>query len=315
MIAEKTTSKTWPNKTNGLRAAINWERLRSRLPIYGFILPSVLLLLVFFYYPALKGIITSFQYVDVRFTEWIGWENYERLFSDRRLIASFQNLLFLTVFNVAVVLTFPLVVASLIFNLRSHTAQYWWRVAFVIPIVVPSVATILVWRWMYSPDGGINILLTSVGLGEFTRGWLGDRETVMWALAFTGFPWVAGINFLIYYAGLQDISSEVIDAARVDGATPIRTFLSIELPLLRPQMRLLALLTVIVWLRSFELPLIMTAGGPGYASMVPGLRMFYSINRDYDLGYGSAIGTVLFILVLVVTLVQLRVTRSSSDIV
>lgn len=284
-------------------------------PLYLLILPTILLLLVFFYYPAIKGILTSFQYVDIRGTRWVGLDNFIRAFSDRRLLESFKNLAFLAVFNVAVVTTMPLIVAILIFRLKSLAAQYWWRALFVVPIVVPAVASILVWRWMYSSDGGINIILTAMGLEHLTRGWLGDRNVVIGALAFTNFPWVAGINFLIYYAGLQDISQEILDAAIVDGASSFRRFLSIELPLVRSQMRLLVLLTLIFWLRSFELPLIMTNGGPGYASMVPGLRMYFAINRDFDLGYGSAIGTILFILVLVITLVQLRVTRSRDDVV
>lgn len=292
---------------------INWARFKQNAPLYLFVLPTILGLIIFFYYPAIRGFVTSFQYVDIRITQWIGFENYERAFSDKRLIESFKNLAFLAFFNVGVVTTLPLIVAAFIFHLKSKTAQYWWRVAFVVPIVVPAVASIIVWRWMYATDGGINIILSAIGLEHVTRGWLGDRNVVMGALVFTNFPWVAGLNFLIYYAGLQDISEEVLDAAVVDGASSLKRFISIELPLVRSQMRLLILLTLVFWLRSFELPLIMTNGGPGYASMVPGLRMYYSINRDFDLGYGSAIGTILFFLVLIVTFLQLRVTRSRDD--
>jgi ABC-type sugar transport system permease subunit len=304
-----------PSKRTGYFKNINWAYHKHRAPLYLFVLPTVLMLLIFFYYPAIRGFVISFQYIDIRFTQWIGLENYERAFNDKRLLESFMNLAFLAIFNIGVVITLPLIVSVFIFHLKSKAAQYWWRVAFVLPIVVPAVAAILVWRWMYSTDGGINIILSSIGLEQLTRGWLGDRNIVMWALAFTNFPWVAGINFLIYYAGLQDIPEEVLDAAVVDGASSWRRFVSIELPLLRSQIRLLVLLTLIFWLRNFELPLIMTNGGPGYASMVPGLRMYYSINRDFDLGYGSAIGTMLFVLVLVVTVVQLRVTRSRDDVI
>lgn len=299
----------------GSRRGVNWARLRHFAPLYLMVLPTVVMLLVFFYYPAINGFLTSFQYVDVRGAQWVGLDNYERLFNDVRLIQSFRNLIFLAVFNVGVVISLPLLVAALIFRVKNLSAQYWWRIVFVIPIVVPAVASILVWRWMYSADGGLNILLSAVGLGDLTRSWLGDRDVVMWALAFTNFPWVAGINFLIYYAGLQDISQEVLDASVVDGATSLRRFLSIELPLLRPQMRLLVLLTLIYWMRSFELPMIMTNGGPGFATMVPGLRMYYAINRDFDLGYGSAIGTILFLIVLVITLIQLRLTRTRDDVI
>ncbi len=292
---------------------LRWQKWKPTAPIYFLVLPTVIMLVIFFYYPAVKGFVTSFQYVDIRFTEWVGLENYQRLFADRRTIASFGNLIFLTVFNIGVVTTVPLAVAAFIFHIRSPQAQYWWRVIFVTPIIVPTVATILVWRWMYSPEGGVNIILSLFGLEHLARGWLGDRDSVMWALAFTNFPWAAGINFLIYYAGLQEISPEILEAAVVDGASGIRRFFKIELPLVRPQMRLLVLLTIVFWLRSFELPLIMTNGGPGYASMVPGLRMYQSITRDFDLGFGSAIGTILFVIILVVTVIQLRLTRSRDD--
>ena len=201
-----------------------------------------------------------------------------------------MNLLKLTAFNVVVVLTLPLLAAALVFHLRHKLAQYWLRILFVFPMIVPVVVTILVWRWMYTVDGGINILLQAVGLGQFARAWLGDRNTVLWAIVFVNFPWVAGLNFLIYLAGLQSISQDLLDAAVVDGANSVQRFFRIEVPLIRGQIRLLVMLTLIYWLRSFELPLIMTDGGPGWASMVPGLRMYHTITRDFNLGYGSAIG-------------------------
>lgn len=174
------------------------------------------------------------------------------------------------------------------------------------------VVTILVWRWLYSIDGGVNLILQAVGLESVTRAWLGDRHTVLWAIMFVGFPKVAGLNFLIYLAGLQNISQELLDAAVVDGANLLQRFFRIELPLIRGQVRLLVMLTIIYWLRSFEIPLIMTDGGPGWASMVPGLRMYQTVTRDFNLGYGSAIGFVLFLVILMVTIVQMRMTREST---
>ncbi|MBK8034798.1 MAG: sugar ABC transporter permease [Chloroflexi bacterium] len=110
--------------------------------------------------------LTSFHYVDVRGWRWVGLDNHERLFSDARLGQSFRNLFFLAGFNVLVVTTMPLIVAALIFRVKSTVAQFWWRIVFVIPIVVPAVAIILVWRWMYAADGGLNILLNLIGFGR-----------------------------------------------------------------------------------------------------------------------------------------------------
>ena len=289
------------------------SRFRRWLPLYILALPTILFLTIFIYYPAISGFYTSFTVWTIKESIWVGLLNYEKLLNDKRLIASAGNLVQLTLFNVVVVITMPLLAAALIFHLPHRRVQYWLRVLFVFPMIVPGVVTIMVWRWLYSIDGGINILLQTAGFESITRAWLGDRNTVLYALMFTGFPWIAGLNFLIYLAGLQNIPREILDAATVDGAGAIARFFRIEVPLIRGQIRLLVLLTIIFWLRSFELPLIMTDGGPGWASMVPGLRMYHTVSRDFNLGYGSAIGVVLFAVVLIVTLIQLRLTRSSDE--
>jgi len=282
--------------------------------LYFIVLPTFIFLIVFFYYPAISGFIYSFTFWNVKTIRWAGLANYDKLIHDRRLIASFVNLFKLTLFNVGVVVTFPLIAAALVFHLPHERIKYWLRVFFVFPMVVPMVVTILVWRWLYSIDGGINIALHAIGLESITRAWLGDRHTVLGALMFVGFPFVAGLNFLIYLAGFQGISTDLLDAAIVDGASSIKRFFYVELPLVRGQIRLLVMITIIYWLRSFELPLIMTQGGPGWASMVPGLRMYQTISQDFNLGYGSAIGVVLFTLVLLATLVQIRMTRESDQL-
>jgi len=301
-----------PKTLTGPRRSLTRE-LRRHWPLYFIAFPSILLILVFFYYPAITGFLYSFTYWDIKNISWAGLANYDKLIHDKRLIASAGNLLFLTLFNVAIVITMPLAAAALIFHLPHQRIKYWLRVYFVFPMIVPVVVTIVVWRWLYSIDGGINIMLDAVGLESISRAWLGDRNTVLGALAFVGFPWVAGLNFLIYLAGLQSIPQELLDAAVVDGAGPIGRFFRIELPMIRGQIRLLVMLTIIFWLRSFELPLIMTDGGPGWSSMLPGLRMYHTISRDFNLGYGSAIGVVLFLVVFLVTMIQMRMTRESGE--
>jgi len=304
------TDRIQPISMSKYRSA--WLQVRQHAPLYLIVLPTMIFLVLFFYYPAISGFFHSFTYWDARSTTWAGLANYQKLFSDRRLIASAVNLIKLTGFNVVVVVTMPLLVAVLVFHLPHKRVQYWLRVAFVFPMIVPMVVTILVWRWLYSIDGGVNVMLQAVGLESVTRAWLGDRHTVLGAIMFVGFPWVSGLNFLIYLAGLQSISPELLDAAVVDGANTVQRFFRVELPLISGQVRLLVMLTIIYWLRSFELPLIMTDGGPGWASMVPGLRMYQTVTRDFNLGYGSAIGFVLFTIVFLVTIIQMRLTRGSD---
>ncbi len=275
---------------------------------YLLLAPTFLFAFAFYYYPLASGIYHSFTYWDIKRTVWVGLDNYVRLFNSPVTAAAWRNMALIVVSQVLVVLTLPLLGAALVHHVRR--GQYWWRIAFVLPIVVPATVVVFVWRWFYGIDGGINYLLRLVGLESITRAWLGDPATALWAIIFVGFPRVAGLNFLIYLAALQSIPEEVLDAARVDGATALRTFFQIELPMIRPQTMLLVTLTIIYFLRSFDAPLIMTNGGPGTTgTIVPGLQMYRAIRDELDLGYGSAIGTVLFGVLLAVSLVNLAIRR------
>jgi raffinose/stachyose/melibiose transport system permease protein len=261
----------------------------------------------------LSGLYHSFTYWDIKQTVWIGLENYQRILSDPISARAWRNMTTILLANIVIVCTAPLLLAALIAHLPAGRAQYWWRIAFVLPIVVPATVVVFIWRWFYGPEGGLNQLLGLIGLGSLAKIWLGNQATALWAIIFVGFPWAAGLNFLIYLAALQSIPSEILDAARVDGAGPIRRFFSVELPLIRPQMLLLVILTFIFYLRSFDAPLIMTNGGPGSAgTLVPGLQMYRAIHDDLDLGYGSAIGTILFLATLALTLLNLAITRRQA---
>lgn len=284
---------------------------RHRL-LYLLLLPSFFFAVLFYYFPLTSGIFHSFTYWDIKRTVWVGLDNYVRLFNHPATAAAWRNMALIVLSQVLVVVTLPLLGAILV----NHVARgkYFWRIVFVLPIVVPATVTVFVWRWFYGVDGGLNYLLELVGLETLTRTWLGEKSTALWAIIFVGFPWVAGLNFLIYLAAFQSISTELLDAARVDGAGPLRTFFSIELPLIRPQMALLITLTIIYYVRSFDAPLIMTNGGPGTTgTLVPGLQMYRAIRDELDLGYGSAIGTVLFAVLLLLSLINLWLRRRQAE--
>jgi raffinose/stachyose/melibiose transport system permease protein len=284
--------------------------IRRHWELYLLLFPSLIAAIAFYYYPMVSGFYHSFTYWDIKRTLWIGLENYQRMFSDPITGVAWRNMAVLLLANIGVVLTLPLVGAALVAHVRSTTAQFWWRMIFVLPIVVPATVIVFVWRWFYGMDGGLNIILRIIGLGGITRWWLGDPHTALGAIVFVGFPWIAGLNFLVYLAALQSISSDLLDAAQVDGASPFRRFFAIELPLIRSQMVVLMALTFIFYIRSFDAPLIMTNGGPGSAgTLVPGLQMYRAVRDDLDLGYGSAIGSVLFAVTFLLVLVRSLISR------
>ena len=290
--------------------ALSWRRY---LPLYLLMAPTFILIFTFYYYPAVSGFYHSFTIWQPGNTIWAGLDNYREMWRDPNLIGSSINLLIVVIFNILVTMTMPLMAATLLFHLPHRRMQYALRVVFVMPMIVPLVVIILFWRWLYSPEAGLNIMLQTIGLSGLVRNWLGDSSTVLMSILFVNFPWISGIQLLIYLAGLQTISQSVLDAAIVDGATGFRRFWHVELPAIAPQIKVLVLLTFVWWMRTFEAPLLMTDGGPGWSSMLPGLRMYHTIIRDFDLGYGAAIGMVLFVLVFIGTLLQIRISRGESS--
>ena len=289
------------------------RRIRRNWLLYLLLLPSLISALVFYYYPMVSGFYHSFTYWDIKRTVWIGLDNYQRMFEDPITVTAWRNMATILIANIGIVLTIPLLGAALVAHVRSSASQFWWRMLFVLPIVVPGTVIVFVWRWFYGMDGGLNIVLRAIGLDSLTRWWLGDPQTALWGIIFVSFPWIAGLNFLVYLAALQSISTELLDAATVDGASPIRRFFSVELPLIRNQMLVLVALTFIFYIRSFDAPLIMTNGGPGSAgTLVPGLQMYRAVRDDLDLGYGSAIGSVLFAVTFLLILVRSMISRLRS---
>ena len=292
-----------------------WNEMRRKAPLYLFLVPTVLFLLVFMYYPAFTALrLSLYQWDGFSPPRWVGLDNFQRLFTDSVMRASIGNMLILTLARIAIVLTTPLLAAELVFSLKNQRWQYWYRVIFVVPLVVPEVVTYLIWKFIFNPAVGLaNVMLGNVGLAMLTNEWLGSHQTVLLSLALVGFPWIAGINFLIYLAGLQNIPREILDATAVDGATGLRRFRLIDLPLIMGQIKLLLILSVIFTLQHFVLVLIMTNGGPGYASMVPGLLMYEAAFQDGRFGYACAIGTALFVVIFILTYINMRYIRAETE--
>ena len=289
--------------------------LRESLPLYALLAPTFLLLACFSLVPFVIAITTSFFDYEVGGTAtFIGLANYREYVHDYTFAESFGNMIFLCTFSVVAVMIVPLVVAKLIFSLSSERASYIYRILFLFPIVVPHVAVFLIWRSLiYSDDGAVNNFLNGIGLGHLARGWFSDPDTVIWAIACVGFPFAGGINILIYYAGLTSIPDSVHEAALLDGATGVRKFLLIDVPLVMSQIKLLVMLTIIGGIQAFEGVYVLTAGGIGFKSMVPGLWMYYNAFLFQRMGYACAIGVILFLLILTLTILNLRYFRSSEQ--
>jgi raffinose/stachyose/melibiose transport system permease protein len=181
--------------------------------------------------------------------------------------------------------------------------------------VVPGVAIQLIWSGMIFSDAGLlNQLLEILGLAHWSRGWLADPETALLAVAAVGFPFVGGFEVLIYYAGFSSIPESVNEAAAIDGCTGWQKFFRIDIPMVLSQLKLILILTIIGGVQGFEHLFILTRGGPGFETTVPGLWMYFNAFSFQRMGYACAIGVLLFILVFGLTTLNLRYFKSSEQL-
>ena len=280
---------------------------RARLA-YLLIAPSTILVLLFTYYPALMALYISFTNFSLSAPiEFVGLRNFTLMPSDPFLLVGVKNMLLLLVSSVAKHLTVPLLVAELIFWIRSERVKYWLRTAFVLPAIVPGIVAVLLWKMIWAPNIGlVNQLLKAVGLEQHQRAWLGEENTALLAVILTGFPWVDIFAFLVYFGGLLAIGSEIFEAASVDGAGWLRRFWTIDLPSLGPQIRLVLFFTFLGSIQGFAGIFVLTGGGPGTATYVPALEMYVMISRSAEFGYASAIGFALAALVGFLVFLRLR---------
>jgi ABC-type sugar transport system permease subunit len=297
------------------------QQIAANWFMYLLLVPTFILLLLFVYYPAGLALVMSlFEWVPGIKNEFVGLRNFERIFSDPLFWKSWINLAWIALWTFTVPFAMPLIVAELIFNLRSPGARGFYRIAILIPTLVPGLVTLQLWRWLYSfPNGGLNLLLGAVGLKEYARPWLGTVDTALPALLFMGFPWIIGVTPLIYLAGLMNMPADIIDASRIDGASTFRRIFAIDIPNLMGQVRLFFVFGIIGLFQGFGTQLVLTQGGPYGATMVPGMYLYIKafgaerFQKNFTrLGEACAVGVVLFILILIFSYIGHRKLRVSG---
>ncbi|MBB6732442.1 carbohydrate ABC transporter permease [Cohnella zeiphila] len=290
-----------------------WRSVYRAKHAYAFLLPLIALLAIFSYYPIVMALKMSFyQWKGGNEAIFNGLDNFRELFSDPTFYRSLGNVFRFILFDCTVGVLMPLLVAELLFHLRSARLQYAFRTMFVATITVPSVVVILIWVFLYNPVvGGMNAVVSVLGIGP--QLWLGGTSTALGSVILSGFPFINPIYLLIIFAGLQAIPGSLIEASVLEGCGRWRRFLSIDLPLVSGQLKLVFILSVLHAMQSFYKPLIMTGGGPGDATLVPGLYMFQSGFSRNDFGYASTIGFVMLIAMLAITFATNKLVRSEND--
>jgi len=284
---------------------------------YLMLAPSIVLILVFQYY----NVFQAFWYA---FTDWslatrtmrevkfVGLQNFVKMFTEGYFLLGTKNLIIMIVCSFLKLLTIPLLLAEVVFAMKTKTGEssrrrYWFRLLLVVPMVVPGVVSTLMWKNIYDPNiGALNSFLETVGLSSWRHSWLGDESTALWAIICMGFPFVNSFAFLVYYGGLINIPGELFEAARVDGSTPMWNFTHIHLPLITPQLKMLIVTTFISSVQDYGGVYLLTGGGPGTSTYVPGLELYYAATKFGQYGYACAMGLVMFVVILIGSLLNMR---------
>lgn len=310
-------------------APISPRKALHEWKLYLFVAPSLLAIAIFAYFPAASAIYHSFfRWSGGDVKEFIGLENFTKILGDGVFWGSFGVISVLVIANVFKMIP-SIALAVLIHRLRSERWQYWYRVLVVLPMIVPGLVTLFIWKFFYDPNFGIlNQVVESTGIKHllvamdnlfgwdvFHAGvpiaWLGEPGLILPALIIWGFPWIGAVGVLVFLAGLQSIGTEVYEAADLDGINPFQKFLHIELPLIMTQVRLMLVLMIIGTLQGYGLQFLLLGedGGPGGRGMVPGLWMFNRAFIAGELGYACALGLVLFVFILILTLINNKYVR------
>ncbi|MBI1281573.1 MAG: ABC transporter permease subunit [Anaerolineaceae bacterium] len=297
------------------------SRPKSRLiPVYMpylFLLPAILLLVAFRYYPAFSAVFHSFtDWNGTSTANFVGLDQYKALANDPIFIKSVINIVIYTALRTFFSTVMALLGAELVYNLRSYVSQGIWRIVFTLPLVIPTTVVFLVWRQVYAARLGLlNNILAAIGLGGQAKPWLGLPDTALGALILIGFPLVSGFGFLVLLSALQNLPTEVNDAALIDGCTRLRRIFSIDIPSIRGPLALILILGINAGLQEFAPMLVVTNGGPVNATQSPGLYLYQQAFTYGKFGYSTAIGTVLMLMTLAFSIFILRSRyRSAHDV-
>ena len=301
-VATRSRGKRRQGKRRSLGRAgyVAWLMLLPAIAVYaGFVLIPLAMGLQYSFYDW-NGVGTS---------TFVGMANYTRVLTDPVLLGSILNAITLIVFFTVIPIGVGLILASLIRSMRQGLMSSAAQTILFLPQIVPLAAAGIAWSWMYAQTGTVNQFLSAVGLSGITRSWLADYGTALPAVGLIGSWVLTGLCTVLLLTGIGKIDGSLYEAVRLDGAGWWREFFTVTLPGLRQEIAVLATLTIIAALSSFDIIYTSTQGGPGRTTLVPGISIFRIGFTQSDVGLASAFGIVLMVLVLLVVLPIQRLSK------
>lgn len=282
---------------------------------YAFLVPAIAFFGMFLLYPIAFSFVLSFHswsgFSATPFEQFVGVANYAEMLKDRIFFVALKN----TLIYAAAILIFQsligLFVALLLFYGKIKGSILWRSIVFF-PTMLSSVIVGLVWRRIFMGDGLLNMILRAVNPAAEPILWLGNRITPIFVVIFVNIWQWSGYNMVLYYAGLQGVDPDMIEAARIDGATWIHTITRVVIPQLAKTISLCIILNIIGSFKVFDLVYVISGGGPAHASEVVASQIYYESFAMFGpnrMGYASALAVVLTVIVVILAIVRIRIDR------
>jgi multiple sugar transport system permease protein len=303
------------SQTSTLHNASFWEKIKPKwrsftrtIEPYLYILPAFVIFVGFTFIPLIVTFVLSFSDWDmISKIQFIGGQNYSRLLTNKNFLRAVTNTIYFTLGIVPTQMALALIVALLL-NTKIKLRSFF-RGIYFLPVIVPITVAAIVWMFIFSPSYGIlNYFLGLAGIAQI--GWLSDPKWAMPALMILAVWQNFGYFTVIYLAGLQSISGELLEAAQIDGASRWRRFWSITFPLLSPTSFLILILSIIGGFQVYQTVVLTTGGGPAGATNVIVFELYRTAFEYFDMGYASAMAYVLFAILFILTLIQFRTVGS-----
>jgi raffinose/stachyose/melibiose transport system permease protein len=300
-------------RRNGLRAAARPRR--KGLLTFGhwwWALPGIILVLGIHYAATIAGGFFAFtNWTGIGTFEFIGLDNFTRIFADPSKMLALGNTLFLAFGSV--ILTNVLGLALAVALNRLLKTRYILRTLFFMPVVLSPLAVAYIWKFIFDFNGPLNAVLNAVGLSEVARAWLGDPAFAIWTILIVIVWQQTGFSMVIYAAGLAGVPVEIEEAATLDGTTLWQRFQHVTLPAIRPAVAIATTLGLVNGLRIFDQIMALTGGGPAGATETLATEVYKQAFSLGQFGYGAALALVLTAIILVFAIIQQRVTQDKED--
>lgn len=283
---------------------------------YLFLTPALLAIFIFFLIPVAAALLMSFTDFDIyslgnfSYARFVGLQNYIEIFKDPLFWQSLKNTFYFVIaggpLSIAVSLAAALLLSSKLVKFKGI-----FRLVYFMPVVTTLVAVSILWRFIYHPRFGIlNYLLGFIGVHPID--WLGNPHWAMPAIILMAVWKNFGYNMIIFIAGLQNIPEDLYEAANIEGASGWNKFKNITLPMLAPTTLFVSIITMIGYFQLFAEPYVMTQGGPLNSTLSIVLYMYQEGFRWWNMGYSAALAFILFFIILIISLIQLKLQKETA---